>query len=426
MNHKNEFYSSTNNLKSIFAAISGNFVEWFDFALYLFLAPVLAKQFFPDCGPLALMGTLTVYAVSFFFRPFGAVIFGHIGDRYGHSIALRLSLSGLAVLSIVISLLPNYQSIGSLATIVLCLSRILQGICLGGEFAGNMVYLGESSRIEKRALNTSLTNNASNFGILTAAASTALLSFLMTESHFELYGFRLLFFFGGIIGIIGFTFRSDLKETVEFKEIRKKLNVPVWAVLTRYRSSFLSLFMVLIISALGSYALIGYMSTFLQTILAYTLSEATRYETLFIAITLMLVPFFERYADKYTPRRMLKWACLAYLLLSIPCYYLFYTFEDPLFLLPLVAAYSAEQSCVPALMMEYFPTEVRYTGISLTYNSCMAFVGGISPLLCQFLMGSWNLSYAVPYLLFLGALVAIMALKESKIKIYQNITKRVY
>lgn len=412
-----------NNFKSILAAISGNFVEWFDFALYLFLAPVLAKQFFPDYGTLALMGTLTVYAVSFFFRPFGAIIFGHIGDRYGRSVALRLSLSGLALLSIVISLLPNYQSIGSLATIMLCLCRILQGICLGGEFAGSMVYLGESSRIEKRSLNTSLTNNASNFGILIAAASTALVSFLMSESHFELYGFRLLFFFGGMVGIIGFTFRSDLKETVEFKEIKKKLSVPVWAVLKHYRSSFFSLFIILIISALGSYALIGYMSTFLQTKLDYTLSEATRYETLFIAITLVLVPFFARYADKYTPRRMLKWACLAYLLLSIPCYYLLYTFHDPLFLLPLVAVYSAEQSCVPALMMEYFPTEVRYTGISLTYNSCMAFIGGLSPLLCAFLIGSWHVNYAVSYLLLLGAIAAMMTLKESKIRVYQVTAK---
>lgn len=369
------------------------------------------------------MGTLTVYAVSFFFRPFGAIIFGHIGDRYGRSIALRLSLSGLAILSIVISLLPNFQTIGSWATITLCLCRILQGICLGGEFAGSMVYLGESSQIEKRSLYTSLTNNASNFGILMAAASTALVSFLMSESYFELYGFRLLFFFGGMVGIVGFTFRSDLKETVEFKEIRKKTSLPIWTVLTHYRTSFLSLFIILMISALGSYAFIGYMSTFLQTKLDYTLSEATQYETLFIAITLAFVPFFARFADKYTPRRMLKWACLAYLLLSIPCYYLLYTFHEPLFLLPLIAVYSAEQSCVPALMMEYFPAEVRYTGISLTYNACMAFVGGLSPLLCEFLIGSWHVNYAVSCLLFLGAIVAIMTLKESKIKIYRATAK---
>lgn len=420
MNHKNEFYASPNNFKSILAAISGNFVEWFDFALYLFLAPVLAKQFFPDCGPFALMGSLTVYAVSFFFRPVGAIIFGHIGDRYGRSIALRLSLSGLAMLSIIISLLPNYQTIGSLATIILCLCRILQGICLGGEFAGSMVYLGESSRVEKRSFNTSLTNNASNFGILMAAASTALLSFLMSESYFELYGFRLLFFFGGMVGIIGFAFRSDLKETVEFKEIRKKINMPIWTILTQFRSSCRSLFLLLTISALGSYAFIGYMSSFLQTKLAYTLSEATWYETLFIAITLILVPFFARYADKYTPRRVLKWACFSYLLLSIPCYYLLYIFHQPLFLLPLVAVYSIEQSCVPALIMEYFPTEVRYTGISLTYNSCMAFIGGLSPLLCEFLIGSWHLNYAVSYLLFLGAMSAMIALKGSKIRTYQE------
>ncbi len=403
---------STKNTKSIIAAISGNFVEWFDFALYLFLAPIIAKQFFPEFGPFALLSAFTVYAVSFFFRPLGALVFGHIGDKYGRGIALRLSLSGLALFSIIISLLPNFHQIGSLATIGLCLCRIFQGICLGGEFAGSMVYLGETTNIEKRSFFTSLTNNASNFGILMAAACTALVSFLLDEAAFERYGFRCLFFVGGLIGIIGFAFRADLKETSVFKQIKQKANIPSINVFSDYRSSVVTLFLILIISALGSYAFIGYLSTFLQDE-SLSLSLATRYETLFIAITLLLVPLFAHFSDKYSPARMLKWACLSYIVLAIPCYYLFYTFEQPLFFLPLVAVYSAEQSCVPALMLGFFPASVRYTGVSVTYNCCMAFIGGTSPLFGQLLIRHWQIPYGIAYLLMAGACIALICLSRT-------------
>jgi len=405
---------STPTFKSSIAAISGNLIEWYDFALYLFLAPIIAQQFFPTGSKLALLGTFTVHAVSFFFRPLGAVLFGHIGDRYGRAIALRLSLSCLAALSMVMALLPTYHSIGPLATVMLCLCRIGQGICLGGEFAGSMIYLGETVHAQRRSFYTSFSNNASNIGILFAAGSAALLAYVLPEHTFATLGYRVLFFIGGLIGVVGFAFRTDLKETEAFLEMKEKVRKPLAIAIKQHPKAFVDLFLLLIISALGSYAFIGYMSTFLSQNIALNVAAALRYETFFIAVTLILVPVFAYYADKISPFNMLKKACIAYLVLSIPCYFLLYHYQMPLFLLPLVVAYSMEQSCVPALLMDYFPAQIRYTGVSMTYNTCMALIGGLSPLMGQLLIESWDIQYGIGLLLMVGA---VMALFASKIKL---------
>ncbi|MGD9591806.1 MAG: MFS transporter [Candidatus Berkiella sp.] len=404
--------SDKSKYKRCFAALSGNFIEWFDFALYLFLAPIIANQFFPESSNLALLGTFTVHAISFFFRPLGAVIFGHIGDVYGRAIALRISLSLLAALSIVMAILPNYQSIGSAATILLCLCRIGQGICLGGEFAGSMIYLAETIQFEKRSLFTSLSNNASNIGILMAAASATLLSYMMSQEAFAHYGYRILFLIGGIIGVVGFAFRNDLKETPSFIEMQTRVKHPFLTVIKDQRHTFLKLFLTINISALGSYAFIGYMSTFLNQSIRLSMSSALRIETLFIALTLALVPMFALRADRISPKSMLKRACCSYIVFALPCYFLFYTYQQPLFLLPLVIAYSMEQSCVPALIMDYFPASIRYTGVSITYNTCMATIGGLAPLLGQLLINYWDLKFGIAYLLLIGASISLWAAKK--------------
>ncbi len=403
-------------LKSSIAAISGNLIEWYDFALYLFLAPIIAKQFFPESGNLALLGTFTVHAVSFFFRPLGGVIFGYLGDVYGRAIALRLSLSCLAALSIVMALIPTYQYCGALATVLLCLCRVGQGICLGGEFAGSMIYLGETSKPTQRSFFTSLSNNASNMGILLAAGSAAALSHLMPEPLFTTYGYRLLFLLGGLIGVIGFAFRSDLSETIPFEEIKQHAKMPVVTLFKNHRAAFVRLFLMLILSALGSYALIGYMSTFLQQGLNLPMSNALSFESLFIAVTLILVPCFAHMADRTSPRQLFHKACLAYIVLALPCYFLLYHYQMPLFLLPLVLAYSMEQSCVPAMLIDYFPPEIRYTGVSITYNTCMALIGGLSPLLGQLFMGAWDMPYGIGFILIVSAIIALSVTSQSNVR----------
>lgn len=395
-------------LRSLFAAVSGNFIEWYDFALYLFLAPVLAKAFFPAAaGRLALLGALTVHTISFFFRPLGAIVFGHLGDVRGRRVALQISLSVLSFLSIVIALLPTYAKIGWLAPLLLCLCRIGQGICLGGEFAGSMIYLSESVHPSKRSLWSSMSNNGSNFGILMASCSAAFLSMWLEPAHFESYGYRLLFLSGGLVGVIGFALRSDLHETVAFKTRSKQLTLPLAHILSFEKKRLAQLFLLLSVSAVGSYGFMGSISTFLQQTLAFSLPLSLCYETVFILFSLALVPLFGWLADKITPQKMLKRACVAYILISMPSLYGYFQFQQPLFLVPILIIYCMEQASSPAFMCALFPVELRYTAVSIAYNLSMAIVGGLSPLFTQTSLGGKGQSYSMAYLLMASSLIAL-------------------
>ncbi|CAM3010443.1 proline/betaine transport protein homolog [Legionella steigerwaltii] len=397
---------------ALFAAVCGNFIEWYDFALYLLLAPILAQHFFPPTAQhLALLGTLTVYAVSFFFRPLGGIFFGYLGDRYGRRLALRWSITGLTSLSIVLACLPDYNQIGPFATLSLCLCRIAQGLCLGGEFAGSMIYLSESASPHRRSFFSALSNNGSNFGIMIASLSTIGLNALLGETAVSAWGYRLLFLFGGLIGVIGFGYRTNLKESSEFLTHSLRVNNPLKTVLTYHRPALWRLFCVVNVGAVGSYALMGYVSTFLQQELNYSLNEAVRYETLFISISLILVPAFALLADYLGAKRLLVYCCLLYIIIAIPVFYAFYVYQQPLFLMLLFCVYSIEEACVPVLMREYFPIHLRYTAASLSYNLSMGFVGGLSPVIGHFLLANLHLPYGIAYLLIGASVFGLWGLR---------------
>ncbi|MDP3559715.1 MAG: MFS transporter [Legionellaceae bacterium] len=400
------------NYRSLIASVCGNFIEWYDFALYLLLAPILATHFFPqNAENWGLIGTFTVYAVSFFFRPVGGLIFGYIGDIYGRRVALRYSLSCLAGLSVVLAILPSYSQAGVYAPILLCLCRIGQGICLGGEFAGSMIYLSESAQAHRRSFFSALSNNGSNAGILVASISATVLSHTMSEANFADWGYRILFFGGGMVGLIGFAFRSDLQESQAFLKCSQKISNPLLTIIKYHKRAFLRLFAMVSIAAISSYGLMGYASSFLQQSLSVPLRTALHYETLFILLTLVLVPICATFADRFTPQRLLKYTCMLYLCAALPCFYLVYAFQQPLFLIPLFMIYSIEEACTPALLGNYFPVALRYTGVSLAYNICMGLIGGISPMLVQFLLVQCHLPYSIAYLLMGGSLLTLWGLK---------------
>lgn len=395
--------------KPVLAAISGNFIEWYDFGLYFFLASILAKGFFPaQAGKLALLGTLSMHAISFFFRPLGAVIFGHVGDVYGRKIALQSSLLILALLSLAMAVLPNYAQAGWLAPILLCLCRIGQGICIGGEFAGSMVYLTESASEGNKSFWASMSNNGSNLGVLFASCTTAACSMWLGTDAFALYGYRLLFLLGGIVALIGFNYRSDLLETAVFAN-RKKLNtIPLAHLLQFEKKQILQLFLLIGVSAVGSYGLMGSMNIFLQQSSTMSLAKALSYQSIFITISLVLVPLCAYIADKVSAQSMLKWSCVTYVFISLPCFYFYYKYSNPLILMILVLVYSMEQASTPAYISGLFPPEYRYSAVSIAYNCSMAIIGGLSPLLCQIALSNTGQSFSLAYLLTFSSIITII------------------
>lgn len=135
-----------NRLKNRIASSLGNIIEWYDFALYGFFAPLIATLYFPSSSvDTALLKAFSVFAIGFFARPIGALLFGYIGDTYGRSVSLKITPLLITFPTLLLSILPTYHSIGILAPITLIFLRIWQGICIGGEYANNIIYLCEST-----------------------------------------------------------------------------------------------------------------------------------------------------------------------------------------------------------------------------------------------------------------------------------------
>jgi len=397
---------------SIFAAITGNIIEWYDFTLYIFLAPVIAQNFFTQQTHLnALLSTFLVFAVGFFVRPLGSLIFGHLGDRYGRTTTLKLSILFISLPTIGIALLPTYQQWGIYSSLSLVLFRLIQGLCIGGEFAGSMIYLSEMAPADKRALTSCMTNNGSNFGVLCATLMAALVSSLMPEADFYHYGWRLPFILGGVVGLLGLWLRRDLSETPVFNSLRAQARLqprPFLTVLRSYKTAVLHIFLLLMMAATGSYVLMDFMSNYLQLYFHYTLADALKIQAIYNALTFFVVTLAARFSDRYGRRLTLMVAALGYILLSLPCFYLLKTEGSWLWLLPLVIFYCIEEASMPATMAEMFPAAARYTGISLGYNLAMALVGGTAPLINTWLVAKFHNPLIIAYYLAASALISLI------------------
>ena len=204
----------------LFSSI-GEVVEWFDFMVYLSLAPVLARVFFAEGSQSPLLVTLGIFAAAFLARPIGALFFGQLGDRVGRKRALMLSALLMAVAKLIEGLLPTYAMIGFLAPAVFVLARVISGISLGGEFTGTFVMLFELARAGRRGRTTSFANVMAGLGVFLASELVALTASLSRESM-QTWGWRIPFFAGSLIAFVALAIRTQVRETPLFEELRRQ------------------------------------------------------------------------------------------------------------------------------------------------------------------------------------------------------------
>ncbi|MCP0914900.1 MULTISPECIES: MFS transporter [Legionella] len=402
--------------RNITACIIGNVLEWYEFSLFAYLSPIIAQLFFPTQNPgVGLLSTLLVFAAGFVIRPLGSIILGYLGDRFGRAKTLKLTIFLMSISSVLTGLIPTFQQIGILAPILLVICRLLQGFCIGGEFAGSMIYLSEAAQNKQRAYISSMTNNGCNIGVLIAVVACALLTHCLSESNILAYGWRALFISGGVLGLTGLWLRRDLPESETFQTLQKNITEPyhpVTYVIKHQRKRMLHVILLLVISACGSYTLMGYLSTYMYTYLNVSMHTAYHMQILFILLSLIFLPFFALLADRYGRKTVLIFATTGYLLFAVPCFW--FLQSTPLWwvLLPLVIFYSAEQAVMPVVIVEMFPGKGRYTGISLAYNLCMATAGGFSPALNTWLINHFSDNLMIAYYVMACAFISfVMALK---------------
>ncbi|MEM1244640.1 MAG: MFS transporter, partial [Pseudomonadota bacterium] len=214
------------NSKNILGGGIGNMIEWYDFILYSYFATLLAQNFFPKENEIAaVMLTFATFASGYLVRPLGAIILGKLGDNYGRAFALKVSMFGITLAMFLMSILPSFHSIGLLAPILLVLLRLLQGICIGGEHAGGIIYLGEIANPENRALIVSMKNNAANIGMLISMGMASLLFTFFSAAQMHSYGWRLGYIIGAAIGMIFLFLRNKITEPALYLNYKNQLSL---------------------------------------------------------------------------------------------------------------------------------------------------------------------------------------------------------
>lgn len=413
--------NKSNSLKTLFAAMLGTIIEWFDYGIFWFLAPVLAKLFFPTQNKwLGLLEAFMVLAIGYFLRPLGAFIFGSFADRFGRVTSLRTTILLISLPSLVIGCLPTYDSIGSIATGLLIFLRLLQGISVGGEFAGSMVYLTETAPAKYRTLYSGLANNSSNIGILAGAGICALLTAYLSPDHFLDYGWRIPFILGGFLGIVGYRLRKFFIESDIFLKLQaeKKLQKePVITLFTKYQMKLLVAIFLCWMGASGIYTLTSYLSTYLQLTKHYSLDTALSLQSVLLVTTLILVPICSLLGNRFGQIPLLKFAAIGNIAYSVFAFSILpenNIIMVGIILLPLILFISFEQGLMPATLAEFFPASVRYSGVSIAYNITYAYVGGTSPMYITWLMSKTH-NYTIPGIcIAISSAVTWLALTQYK------------
>ncbi|MDX3926194.1 MAG: MFS transporter [Shinella sp.] len=408
----------------ITAAAIGNFVEWFDFAVYGFLATVIANQFFPSSSlSLGLLKTFGVFAVAFAMRPLGGIFFGVLGDKLGRKSILSLTILLMAGATTLIGLLPPYASIGILAPVLLTLLRCIQGFSAGGEYAGSVAYVMEHAPRDKRGWYGSFVP-VSTFTAFAAAASLvfALENSLSPEAMGQ-WGWRIPFLVAAPLGLIGLYLRWRMEETPAFQAVsdEQKLHShsPLKETLRNQSYAICRLGAFISLTALSFYTFTTYFATYLQVVGSLTRPQALLVSTIALVFAAAFCPAAGALTDWIGRRKTVGFVCSWVIVAVLPAFWLassgslIYAICGVL----LLAVGALVTGVVTAaLMSETFPTRTRYTASAFTYNISYTIFGGTAPLMATWLIDRTGNNLAPAFYLILIALVAMwggLALPET-------------
>lgn len=367
------------NAKLLRTLIIGNILEYYDFFLYSFFVSILSPLFFPSSDSLtALMMGFSVFAVGFIARPIGALVFGHWGDKYGRKNALFYTLLLMAFSTIGIGLLPTYETVGFLAPALLIFFRLLQGLSAGGEVNGVAIFGLEQTIETRQGFIGAVINSSAGIGAILATAIGA----IVTASFMPHWAWRLPFYLGGFVALIGLYLRQTLNE----KRVKTILPVPLLVVIRNYPLSFLKTVGVGGFLHVPFYMIVGYMN---PTLHAKGLINSTELMLMNMIVTLFgvsIMPLLGHYSDHVSPRRMMVWGALGQMILAFPIF-LIYTNSSfqMIFFAQIGFLMFAEAFIAPsnAYLNTLFPSECRYSGVA--FGSCLgtAIFGGTTPLICN-------------------------------------------
>jgi MHS family proline/betaine transporter-like MFS transporter len=393
----------------------GNCVEWFDFAVYGYLAATLGAVFFPSEDPtISLLSSFAVFGVAFFMRPLGGFFFGPLGDRIGRQRTLAAVIILMSASTFVIAFLPGYAAIGIWAPILLVAARLLQGFSVGGEFGGASAFLAEYSPDERRGYLVSWIEFSAVGGFFLGSASVLLLTATIGEDALGSWGWRIPFLLAGPLGLIGLYIRLRVEDTPEFRALERSGEVsgsPLRETMTQNWRPILQVIGLVIIQNAGFYIVLTYMPTYFSEQLGFSSTASSLSSVFTLLVAMALIPPLGALSDRVGRKPLLAASCVGFALLSYPLFLLMNQGSlvgAVLSHVALGALLAVFLSTTIAALAELFPTRVRYGGFSIGYNISVAIFGGAAPFFATYLISLTGNPLSPAFYLIAAAIASLI------------------
>lgn len=411
------------NRRVLIASLVGSSIEWFDYFLYGTMAALVFNQlFFVSEDPtVGLLLAYASFALSFFIRPFGGVIFSHIGDRIGRKKTLVLTLSLMGAATFAMGILPTYQAIGVAAPIILITLRLIQGLGIGGEWGGALLLATEYAPPERRGLFGSIPQMGVTIGMVMGTLALWIMS-LLPEAAFMSWGWRVPFIFSALLVVFGLWIRKGIDETPEFKAVQASGEVPKLPIVETLRFYWREVLITIgakVVETAPFYIFSTFIVSYATTNLGFSRSATLGAVMIATIVTTILIPIMGSLSDRVGRKKMYIAGTVAMMAFAFPYFWMIHQGSVALLVIATVIGLGIIWAPITAVLgtmfSEIFDAKVRYTGVTLGYQVGAAVAGGTAPLVATALLATFENSY-VPvalYIMFTAAisLVAIWAVK---------------
>ncbi len=409
------------HVRAILAGLVGNILEWYDFAIYAFLVPVFSKLFFAEKNQtIAVLLTLAVFGSGFVARPLGAFVFGHLGDKYGRRLSLSLVMIAMGLSTFCMGLLPTYETAGILAPILLVALRLLQGLSSGGEWGGSASFVVEYAPSNRRGFFGSLHMTGVVAGFLLGSVIVAVVNGVSTPESMLAWVWRVPLLLGLAVAVIGFFIRAGMEETPTFAVAAAKgevVNSPIRKAFTENRNSVFDVIGITIFHAISSWVFLVYIVTYLSTVAKLPFGSALNINFWGLVVAAIVSPLTGFLSDRIGRKPLMIASCLLTIICIIPAFKALNSENYHYALVghcSMVAIISLYFGPMPSALVELFPTNVRYSGLSISYNLVHAILGGFGPFIAQFLAVTTGNPIASAYYVMAGAAASLFFLLRVK------------
>ncbi|OHR63615.1 MFS transporter [Bacillus sp. HMSC76G11] len=412
--------------KALIASLIGSSIEWYDYFLYGTIAALIfSKLYFPSEDPVVgLMLAYTSFALPFFIRPLGGIIFSHIGDKIGRKKTLVMTLSLMGGATVLIGLLPTYEMIGIWAPILLIFLRLVQGLGIGGEWGGALLLATEYAPPKKRGFFGSIPQMGVTIGLLLGTLSISLMT-LLPNAQFEAWGWRVPFILSALLVFIGLWIRNGIDETPAFKEAKESGTISKVPLIDTFKYHWKEVLVAVgakVVETAPFYIFGTFIISYATGTLDFERSSTLNAVTIATLVTTIMIPFMGKLSDKVGRKPLYIGGTIAMILFAFPYFYLL-SLDSVLWLtvatvIGLGIIWAPITAVLGTMFSEIFSTSVRYTGVTVGYQLGAAIAGGTAPLIATALLSAYNNSFVPVALYIIGAaiisLIAVSFTKETR------------